>query len=376
MNKEKILNILKYIASLIVIISMFIIIFYQNRDRDILKFGREESSKVIKTDESSQGGETYSKSDVQRIDEDIIFVTPSSVSILNSNGEGKKTSLAISNPILHAKGKFSVIYEVGATQASVYKGDKLNYSIAAENKIIKAKVNSDGYLVLATEKEGYNCECTVYNRSGEAIFKWSISKSEFLDAVINSSNNAILVSVAAANADAVYGEIELIDITDAKVIKKQSVKSQLFFDVEAYENDTYCALGNESMIFLNSDGTAKWSYKYDGKKLITADTTNPDMMVLAFIPKKTVIEGSSSEVVVLNRLGKITGTKIYKDDAKDISLSDNSIALSFGRNILITDNELKEKKEIKSETPIRKIALFNDNKHVFVIGNSESKILK
>ena len=47
MNKEKILNILKNIASVIVIIAMLVIIFYQNRDRDMFKFGQSESSQFV-----------------------------------------------------------------------------------------------------------------------------------------------------------------------------------------------------------------------------------------------------------------------------------------------------------------------------------------
>ena len=48
MNKEKLFNILKNSAAVVVIAAMFIVIFYQNRDRDIFKFGKEESQREKK----------------------------------------------------------------------------------------------------------------------------------------------------------------------------------------------------------------------------------------------------------------------------------------------------------------------------------------
>ena len=67
MNKEKLISILKYVAAVIVILSMFVIIFYQNRDRDIFKFGKEESSQIIAANQENLSGDAFAKSDVQRI---------------------------------------------------------------------------------------------------------------------------------------------------------------------------------------------------------------------------------------------------------------------------------------------------------------------
>ncbi len=376
MDKEKIIRIIKNIASIIVIIAMFLIIFYQNRDRDMFKFGKDESTKLVESDQTNPGGETYSKSDARSVGDKVIFVTPSSLNVVNTKAEGDKTSIAISNPVLHSQGKYSVIYEVEGKQASVYSNSKLSYSITTDEKIIKAKVNSNGYLILATEKDGYNCESSVYNQSGEAMFKWSISRDEFLDGIVNNNNNALLLSVASSKGDKLYGKLMFIDITDASVLKEHSVESQLFYDVNSFDNDTFAAFGNDSLMFFNSDGNIKWTYKYDGRKLLNADITNPDMMILVFSPKDSVLEGSSSQVVVINRLGKVTGNKTYDDRIEDIAVNDEAVAIAIGKSIVITDNMLKEVKTIKSETAVRKIALFSDNEHVFVIGNSESKILK
>lgn len=376
MNKEKVVLILKYAAAVIVMLSMFVIIFYQNRDRDIFKFGKNESSQIIAANQENLSGDAFSKSDVQMLGDKVAFLTPMSFCVMNKKAEGESVGLAFTKPCLDTEDKFAVIYDEGTTKATVYKMDRQVYSVATENKIIKAKVNSNGYLLAATEKEGYNCECVVFNKEGEAIFKWDISSSEFLDCAVSINNNTIVLSVATAKEEKLYGEIITIDITTAKVLKKHSVPSQLFYNIQMYKNDTFAAFGNKSLAYFNSDGTQKWKYDFSEKVLLKADLTEPDMMVLAFMPEGSVVQGSSTDVKLVNRLGKVIAEKNYSGNLEDISVGDSAVAMAFGKNVIIADSNLKEKKTLESDSAIKKIALYSNEKDVFVIENSESKILK
>ena len=376
MNKEKLIQILKYTASVIVILSMFVIIFYQNRDRDIFKFGKNESSQIIAANQETLSGDAFLKSDAQMLGDKVAFLTPAFFEVMNQKAEGESVKLAFTSPCLDAEDKYAVIYDVGTFKATVYKMDRQVYSVATENKIIKARVNSNGYLLAATEKEGYNCECIVFNKDGEAIFKWDISSSEFLDGTVSINNNTIVLSVATAKEEKLYGEIITIDITTAKILKTYSVQSQLFYSIQMYKNDTYAAFSNKSLKYFNSDGTQKWTYDFAERTLLKADLTEPDRMLLAFIPEGSIVQGSSTDVKLINRLGKVIAQKNYPGNLEDISVGDNAVAMAFGKKVIIADAKLKDKKTLESDSAIKKIAMYSNEKDVFVIGNSESKILK
>lgn len=375
MNKQKIFSLLKNIAAIIVMLAMFVIIFYQNRDRDIFKFGREESTLISQnqTDTSSQG---YTSSDVRPLEDKVCYITTSTYNLLDEKANGSKLSIALSDPVLHTEEEYALCYNKNALEFTVYKRDREYYTVTAENRIICAKVSGNGYSFVATEKEGYNCECSVYNRSGEKVFKWDISKSEFLDGDINYDNKAIAISVATSGEEKLLGEVILIDITDAKIIEKKAFESQLFYTVDFNRNGTYTALGSEALAYFNADGTTKWLYDFDGNTLLKADVSNPDMMVLAFSQMGSGIKGNSTNVAVLNRLGKVTGKRSFDGLADDISVSENAVAFAFGRNIYVTNSALEDKKTVKSETGVKKIALYSDNEHLFVIGASQASIIK
>lgn len=374
MNKKKLLNILKNSAAVVVIAAMFVVIFYQNRDRDIFKFGKEESSKFISSSQDTAEG--FSGGDIARLKEGVVFLTTTSYCVLDENAQGESVPIAMSEPQLHTEEDYAVCYNLDSREVTVFKKNIVIYTVKTDNKILRAKVNKNGYLFVATEKEGYNCECLVYNRKGEAIFKWDVSKSEFLDGDINCSNNAIAISLAAAGNKKLVGEVSLIDITDAEIIKKETFDSEIFYDLNFNNNDTYTLLGNRSLTYFNSDGTKRWAHNFGKDTLLKADVSNHDMMVVAFASSSGIIEGSSTKIQVINRLGKVTAQKNFDSVIDDVAINDNSIALVFGKKVYVTNAALKERKTFHADYSIKKAALFDDGKHLFVLGNSGGKILK
>ncbi len=373
MNKQKILNILKNTASVVVIIAMFVVIFYQNRDRDIFKFGKEESSKFISSNQNVESA--FSGGDIGVAGDSAAFLTTTAYSVVDKNGNADSFPIAISNPALYTKGEWAACFENDSKEITVFKNEAHAYSVKTDNKIITAKINKNGYLFAVTEKEGYSCECVVYNRNGEAIFKWDVSKSEFLDGDINSVNNKIAISLASAGKDKLIGEVCLIDVTTAEVIKKETFDSEMYYSLTFNSNDTYTLLGDSSLAYFNSDGTVRWTYSFGKKNLVKADVSDHDKLILAFSSAGALSTGKETEIEIINKLGKVTAQKNYDGIVDAISQNEDSIALAFGKKVLITNAKLGLKKTTESDFNVKKIVLFGKD-NLFALGNSGGKIVK
>ncbi len=376
MKKKKLIKLAKNVVAVIVTLALLVIIFYQNRDRDIFKFGQSESSRVVASNPEETTSSSLAKSDAQMLGDEVAFLSPSAFSVLNKKAEGESAVVAYTEPVLHTDGDYAVIYDENSKSATVYKNSRLSYNISTEEEIIKAKVNPNGYLLVTTKKEGYNCESVAYNKNGEAIFKWDISKSEFLDGVINYSNNKVVISLATSDENKLYGELLVLDIKTAKELKRHRYESQLFYELHSYKNDTYAAFGSGLLVYINSDGGQKWKYDYTKRSLVNADITNPDMMVLAFLPEGTIVQGGATDVKVINRIGVEIAEKTFDGSIEDISVTDEAIAIAYGKKVVIANSKLKEKELLESDSGIKKITMFSDSKHVLAIGNSEVRILK
>ena len=374
MNKQKILNILKNAASILIVICLFVIIYYQNRDRGFSKLFNNENTAISKENDSSMEG--YLSGDICRVDDKVAFLTTNSYSVVDKDGESKDIEIAISQPVINSEGDFVIFYSKDSKEATVCKKESEYYSVKAENRIIKGKINRNGYALVVTEKEGYSSEIMVYNRVGEAIFKWDLSKSEILDADINLDNNKIVVSVIESENNKMLGKVMLIDITDASVSESQYFESEVFYNVEFNRNGTFIAVGNDELSYFNADGTLKWKHSYDGKTLLKADISNPDMMVLAFSAIGSGVKGNSTDIQIINRLGKVVAEKTADGHLDDISVNNKRIAIAFGKRVAIYDQNLNEKDTIEAETGIKRLVFYDDDRHLFVLGNTGGNIIE
>lgn len=374
MNKQKILNILKNAASIIIVICLFVIIYYQNRDRGLSKIFNNENPAVSKENDTSMEG--YLSGDICRVDDKVAFLTTNSYSVVDKNGESNDKEIAISQPVIISEGDFVAYYSKDAKEITVCKKESEYYAIKTDNRIIKSKVNRNGYTLVVTEKEGYSSEILIYNKVGEAIFKWDLSKSEILDADINSDNNKIAVSVIETAENKMRGKVMLIDITDASIEENQYFESEVFYNVEFNRNNTFLAIGNEKLAYFNADGTLKWKHEYEGKTLLKADISNPDMMVLAFEAIGSGVKGNFTDIQIINRLGKVVAEKTLDGHVDDISVNNKRIAIAFGKKAKIYDQNLKEKDIAEAETGIKRLVFYDDDKHLFVLGNTGGNIIE
>lgn len=375
MNK-RIVAILKNIFAMVLIAALLVVIFYQNRDRVLSSVFDKSPASSQKDRSETTAYRGNSDGDAYTLSEDVCYITTGYYGIISPSGKTKGREIALSEPKLWCEGDYTIRYDKAAKEAVVSKKERECYVIKTDNRIMRAKVNRNGYSVIATEKEGYSSEIKVYNRVGEAVFKWDISKSEFLDADINCDNNLIAVSVSAVKNKEVSGEISYIDITDAKIKNTSAYPGELFYSVDFNRNGTSIAVGSERTAYFNADGKVKWTYKYNDRALLKADVSEPNTIVLAFSAKGSGIKGNKTEIEVINRLGKLTGSTSIDGIADDVTVKNAEIAASFGKKIYIFDSELNEKETVKSESGIKKAVFFNDEKHLFVIDNSGGKILE
>lgn len=376
MNKQKIIDILKNAAAIVVLCALLIIIFYQNRERDIFGLREKETQKTAadgaRTDIIGDG----LSGDICRVGDSVAVITANSFSVLNLKGEGKPREIAMPSPVLSGSGDYAIYYNSDDKEAFVCKRERLRYTVKTDNRIIRAKVTRGGYAVVATEKEGYSSEIVIYDAGGDAVFKWDISKSEFLDADADPDNSRVALSQLSSGESGIEGEIVLIDMKEAKAVKKKTFKNKLFYNIEFNRNGTFTALGSDSLAYFNRDGSMKWETEYGERTLLKADISQPDMMVLAYSAAGSGIKGNSTEIEIVGRLGKVTAKRTLNGLADAVRVSGSEIAAAFGKKIYVLDNGLKTKRKLEAESSVKKLEFFGDNKHLFVLGNSGGAIME
>lgn len=373
MNKDKLIKFFKNIAAVMLLISLLAIVYYQNRDKEIF---RRDVQITDNSEKNSDVYDGYTAGDIAKVGGDILFVTSTSYSIVKPNGNVKTKEAALSDPVVYAEGDYAIYYNKADKEAFVLKHDKPRYTVISDNRIIKAKVTDEGYSIVVTEKEGYTSEIIVYDAIGDAVFKWDISESEFLDADVDPINSHIVVSTTNVKDGKLSGIVMLIDMTEAKIQKKKNFKSELFYNVKINKNGTYTALGSDSLAYFNRNGTLKWSLGYGNDYLIKADISTPDKILLAFSAPGSGIKGNSSLLRLVDRLGKVYAETTLNGTAEDVKVNGSLCGVAVGKNVYLLNDRLETEKTLVSKSSIKKVSFFGDGKHLFVLSNSGGEIIK
>ncbi|MEE0867191.1 MAG: hypothetical protein UIL37_02675, partial [Clostridia bacterium] len=128
MNKQKLLKILKNAAAIVVMLALFIIIYYQNRDRGFVKLMKNEETESVEVNGNlSRAFEGFTNGDVFAIEDKVVFVTSNTYGFIDAEGKGTYTSIAVSSPLLHGEGEFVIYYGEDAKEAFVCRKDKAYY---------------------------------------------------------------------------------------------------------------------------------------------------------------------------------------------------------------------------------------------------------
>ena len=180
MNKKKLLNILKNSAAVVVIAAMFVVIFYQNRDRDIFKFGKEESSKFISASQDTAEG--FSGGDIARLREGVAFLTTTSYCVLDENAQGESVPIAMSEPQLHTEDDYAACYNLDSREVTVFKKNIVIYTVKTDIKFFVQRLIKTVISLSQQRKRGITVN-VLYTTAREKQFSNGMSvKANFLTA--------------------------------------------------------------------------------------------------------------------------------------------------------------------------------------------------
>ena len=128
------------------LVSLFVIIFYQNRDRDFLEFGKSESERAEQELQPSNNiTDGVSGRIIAKVGDGIVSITSNTLEITKKNGKKEVESIAVSNPVVHSEGDYFLFYGSDGKEIIVKKEEKesdnplmLFYCLTIELKILSA----------------------------------------------------------------------------------------------------------------------------------------------------------------------------------------------------------------------------------------------
>lgn len=340
LNKKKI-AITIIIAIIVILITIFLLLYIYNKNFRNWADMHVLMKNVTEGTLSSIDIDVGKSSSIYAYDKYVAILDEAKIRIYNSSAkEVNSIDMSVNNPILKSNGKYLVIGEKGKQKIHLVSGTKSVWDADVEGSITRAAVNENGYVSVVCSGNTYKSIITVFNQSGEKLFKTYIPNNTVIDSAVSSDNKYLSFAEIDTTKTMIQSIVKTMSIKDASNSSENSI-------VNTYELPTNSLVvnikyqGSKNLICMCDNGIQLLS---DGniQELISLSDQDKKYTFAGIDLSNTVYEIEEYSDGISNQNSNITlmntGTKKYNSYtiegiAKETSCSDNNIAINLGTEI-------------------------------------------
>ena len=270
----------------------------------------------------------------------LAIASVSGLRVYSDKGDEQAAVLAsLAAPQIDCGGKYAMAYDAGGyglVAAHASKGEVLN--ISTTEPIFDADIASDGSICYVSTESGYKTVAYVYNERQQMIYRW-LSSSQFLPLCTVNSGAKTLACVSLGQSGGIYESSVVLLKTDSDQIEKTvSLGNELIYDLEFTDNDTLCAVGENSISYLTSSGERMGKYDYDDAYLKDFSFGGSGFLTLTLNMYKA---GNRYRVVTVGTDGEEIGSLSTDAQILDVSAAGAYVAVLTAKNLTIYNAALE-----------------------------------
>ena len=326
---------------LIVVLILVILIWFLFSNSTALD-GIKRFFRYLGVDEEDYGSvrfDSYGNCSYAIVDDAFAVSSQSGLTLFSEGGsELSALSGSLSNPMLNSAEDYLLLYDVGGTRLALLnsEGETL-FDHTVSGTIFDADVCEDG--LCAVIYEGNDCFAVldVYNEKGTKLYTHR-SQSAFLNTCAISDDGDYVVVTTLGQDDLSFHSTARIFATDKDTTKAQfSFGTQVICDIAFLENETICAIGEDTVFFFDTEGNLLREHREEDSQL--AGYCFASDKILALYDHYDLNLGY--QLCCLDTDGAVTASLDLSAAPLYMSIHDHYICLTDSQSILVYDAELK-----------------------------------
>ncbi len=374
-NNERLKNIVTTIILAVVLVFFVVIAVFQIYEEIVETQQSERIVLGVENMTASAFGDRL-KGQIVPVGDYAGIVSGGNFTVVDKNANVKtEGNFILTDPIIHAKGKYSVAADYKGKVVRLYHEGEDVCEVKCDGKIISVVTNANGFFAVATEETGYNAVISVYQKNGEAIYRYRISGTTFIDMDISANNRKLIVCEANVKNSLLGSNVVLAEFNRAEAESEFFVESNIYVNVHFNKNGSFVCMGNEGVDFYRSDAKLAASVSFEGRNLIAADITTDDMAILVF---EGADEDASGVCVmeIYDRNGQMRSSVAFEEKIQHISVNGGYIGVAHSNILDVVKPNGKIKKSIEAAAPIKNAMVFKDGNSALIFAGGNSSIVR
>lgn len=212
-----------------------------------------------------------------RMGNDLIVCTRSGVKLYSESGTVYvDQTCSFTNPVLAAVGDSALVYDAGGTSLFVYRNRELVFTFPSEygRSILSASLSAQGLLTVATQATGAKGEVKVYDSSFQLTFGIKLSSRFITDSILSPDGRTLALATSGETGGAYDSQIAFYRVENLLASAGGEPTPDAVYSLGnntilklSWGNGSLRVLGENALVFVNSDGTQAGSYSYNWRYL-------------------------------------------------------------------------------------------------------------
>ena len=269
----------------------------------------------------------------------LALASVSGVTLFDKDGaEAASVQMTTALPALRVGKDAALCFDAGGTSlASVSRKKGTVMQVTTERAILDADISPDDWVCYSAGESGYKTVLYVYSAAGNMTYRW-LSSSRYLPLCTVSTGGKYLAAVALGQQDGMFrSSVVLFDTSKEEPLRELPLGNELIFDLEFRSDNTLLAIGEETVCWMQLDGTVLGRYAYSDAYLKDFDMGGSGFLTLCLNMYKA---GSRYSIATVAPDGTEVGSLFVGEEILDFSAAGKYVAVLTASSLSIYDETL------------------------------------
>lgn len=302
----------------------------------------------------------------------LILASPRRIMQLGDNGKHRyNVDVKFHKSAIATSSELAAVYDIGGREIHLLNKDGLVRTLQAEGNILACSINEQGYLAVTTSKTGYKASVSVYDDKGKMPFQFNSSDRFLMTAVVSNSGQQMAAVTMGQKDGTFVSSVVLYDMHNTEPLASRELSGGAVFDM-GLVNESYCAVAEDALHFINQKGEEKARFDFEGSYLRRCSLNGDGYAALVLGQYKS---GSQARLVSVNDAGEVLGQLRVDHEVLSISAAGKYIAVLYSDSLVIYDKKLHVCAELEDVSAAKSVLMRADGSAVLVGAESASLYL-
>lgn len=339
-NKKKVIitvSIILFFTILVVLVSVYIANKSVRDWIDVHILRKEVLQDKVATIELKV--DEQANAQVYAYDKHIAVLAKNKINLYNNSGKNEKElEVEINNAIFDSYNQYLGLAEKKGQKVYLIEGDKKVWESQVEGNISQIHLNKNGYMAVVIVDTSYKSVISLYDNTGNELFKTYLSDTRVADVSISEDNQYLALAEIDTSGTMIQSNVKVISIPKTQENSENAVEyiynadaNRLVSNIKYQENNNLVCLYQDAIDRIEKDENQSIVNWKDRK--VTFATIELANHVAVVEERDAGLFSTNSEVQIMNTSNMKQSIYQVNQVAKEIYTKKDVIALNFGTEI-------------------------------------------